>query len=187
MNSLEIEAALAARLKSLRQERGLSLAQLSARSGVSRATLSRIENGEVSPTAQVLGKLCSAFSMTLSRLMLMVEQSPPALIRREQQRVWRDQLNGFSRRSVSPPAQELSCEIIECQLESNSSISYDASPVKGLEHYLLLISGQLQVTLGDEVHTLNPGDVLRYKLQTNSGFVTADQLAAKYLLVITEP
>lgn len=182
-----MEAALAARLKSLRLQRGLSLAELSARSGVSRATLSRIENGEVSPTAQVLGKLCSAFSMTLSSLMMMVEQSPPALIRQAQQRVWRDQQTGFSRRSVSPPAQELSCEIIECELAANANISYDASPIRGLEHYLLLISGQLQVTLGAQIYTLMPGDVLRYKLHSNSAFATNDQSAAKYLLVITEP
>ncbi|EPJ51810.1 MAG: hypothetical protein OFPI_16240 [Osedax symbiont Rs2] len=187
MNSLEIEAALAARLKSLRLERGLSLAELSARSSVSRATLSRIENAEVSPTAQVLGKLCSAFSMTLSSLMMMVEQSPPALIRQAQQRVWRDQLTGFSRRSVSPPAQELGCEIIECELVAKASISYDASPIIGLEHYLLLLSGQLQVTLGAETYTLMPGDVLRYKLHSNSAFATGEQLGAKYLLVIIEP
>ena len=63
---------IAQRLKALRGERAWSLDELGARSGVSRATLSRLENGETSPTTAVLGRLCSAYGMTLSRLMLMV-------------------------------------------------------------------------------------------------------------------
>ena len=53
-------ARLAQRLRELRHERGWSLDELAARSGVSRATLSRLENNEVSPTAAVLGRLCPA-------------------------------------------------------------------------------------------------------------------------------
>ena len=36
---------------------------------VSRASLSRLENAEVSPTASVLGRLCAAYGLTMSRLM----------------------------------------------------------------------------------------------------------------------
>ena len=55
-----IDKQIAQRLKSLRAERDWSLDELAKRSGVSRATLSRLENAEVSPTASVLGKLCAA-------------------------------------------------------------------------------------------------------------------------------
>lgn len=44
----EIETRLAHRLASLRAERGWSLDELAQKSGVSRASLSRIEKGEVS-------------------------------------------------------------------------------------------------------------------------------------------
>ncbi len=55
-----IDRRIAQRLKGLRAERGWSLDELAGRSSVSRATLSRLENAEVSPTANVLGKLCAA-------------------------------------------------------------------------------------------------------------------------------
>jgi transcriptional regulator with XRE-family HTH domain len=51
---------LAERLRALRRARRWSLDELSALSGVSRASLSRIENGDVSPTASVLGRLAAA-------------------------------------------------------------------------------------------------------------------------------
>jgi len=54
--------ALADHLRMLRVDRDLTLQELAAKSGVSRATLSRIENAEVSPTAESLGRLASAFT-----------------------------------------------------------------------------------------------------------------------------
>ncbi|WP_051556194.1 helix-turn-helix domain-containing protein [Nitratireductor aquibiodomus] len=53
-----IDQRIAERLRALRQERGWSLEDLATRCGVSRATLSRLENAEVSATANALGRLC---------------------------------------------------------------------------------------------------------------------------------
>ena len=76
-----IDRRIARRLKGLRTERGWSLDALAQRSAVSRATLSRLENAEVSPTASVLGRLCAAHGLTLSRLMLMVEKRFASAVR----------------------------------------------------------------------------------------------------------
>jgi len=76
-----VDQRIANRLRALRSEKGWSLDQLGQRSSVSRATLSRLENAEVSATANVLGKLCAAYGLTLSRLMAMVEDDYTALIR----------------------------------------------------------------------------------------------------------
>lgn len=94
---------LADRLKRLRQEAGWSLETLAKRSGLSRATLSRMENAEVSPSAEALGKLCAAYRMPMSRLIQMVEQDFAALVPAEVQTVWRDPATGYARCSVSPP------------------------------------------------------------------------------------
>ncbi|MEH0071159.1 helix-turn-helix transcriptional regulator [Pannonibacter sp. Pt2-lr] len=99
----ELDQQIALRLRQLRQEKGLSLDQLAALSGVSRATLSRLENAEVSPTTAVLAKLCTAHGLTLSRLMQMAEEAFPAVVRREAQPVWTDPETGHRRRVISPP------------------------------------------------------------------------------------
>ena len=64
---------LAHRLRLERDSRGWSLADLAERSGVSKATISKIERAEVSPTAVVLVRLASAFDLTLAGLMLRAE------------------------------------------------------------------------------------------------------------------
>ena len=50
---VDLDRRIAQRLKALRLARGWSLDELAGMAGVSRATLSRLENAEVSPTASV--------------------------------------------------------------------------------------------------------------------------------------
>jgi transcriptional regulator with XRE-family HTH domain len=179
-----IDRRLAQRLKSLRTERSWSLDELARRSAVSRATLSRLENAEVSPTASVLGRLCAAYGLTLSRLMHMVEDSFAPLVRRDAQPVWTDPTVGFHRRSVSPPAQSLAGEALECELRPGARIAYDRPPRQGLEHHLLLLEGQLDVTIDGLTHTLRPGDCLRYQLFGASAFATPARRGARYVLFV---
>jgi transcriptional regulator with XRE-family HTH domain len=183
-DNTSIDHLIAQRLKALRLERGWSLDELARRSTVSRATLSRLENAEVSPTASVLGKICAAYGLTMSRLMYMVEDTFVPLIRRNTQSVWTDQTIGFRRRSVSPPAQALAAEVLECELEPGTRITYDRPPRPGLEHHLILIEGQLEVSVDGQIYNLQPGDCLRYQLFGSSAFATSEQCAARYILVI---
>jgi transcriptional regulator with XRE-family HTH domain len=175
---------LAHRLRALRLERGWSLDDLTTRSGVSRATLSRMENKEVSPTAAVLGRLCAAFEMTLSRLMAQVEPDPAARIAPDDQPVWTDPETGFRRRSISPPAADFECELLRCELPAGAEILYPSPPRRGLEHHLYLEDGALEVTLDGKVHALRPGDCLRYRLFGASGFRAGDGGPARYYLVV---
>jgi len=179
-----IDLRIAQRIRQLRTERGWSLDQLAKRSQVSRATLSRLENAEVSPTASVLGQLCAAYDMTISRLMLMVEDDFAPIVRRDTQSVWTDPATGFRRRSVSPPADSLAGEVVECVLEPGARITYERPPRRGLEHHLVLLEGRLEVTLDRQIHDLRPGDCLRYQLLGRSAFVTPERCAARYLLFI---
>ncbi|GAA4118179.1 helix-turn-helix domain-containing protein [Aminobacter aganoensis] len=179
-----IDRRIAQRLRSLRAERGWSLDELASRCGVSRATLSRLENAEVSPTASVLGKLCAAYGLTMSRLMHMVEGAFAPVVRRDAQATWSDPEIGFRRRSVSPPAQTLAGEALECELDTGVTIGYDAPPRPGLEHHLLLLEGRLAVTVDGRRHELAAGDCLRYQLFGPSAFATPAEAGAKYLLFI---
>jgi transcriptional regulator with XRE-family HTH domain len=179
-----IDRRIAQRLRGLRTERGWSLDELARRSGVSRATLSRLENAEVSPTASVLAKLCAAYDLTMSRLMHMVEDDYAPLVRRSAQPVWTDPETGFRRRSVSPPAQTLAAEALECELAPGTRIAYERPPRSGSEHHLLLIEGQLEVAVAGQTYDLRPGDCLRYQLFGPSAFATPEQCSARYVLFV---
>ena len=180
---LSVQDKLAERLKLLRTQQGWSLQELADNSGVSRATLSRIENRDVSPTAEVLGKICATFEMTLTRLLSSVEHSFQAVVRRDEQSIWSDDPTGFSRRVVSPPSGVLNSEVIECELKADCCIRYDRPPVAGLEHHLIVLSGSVQITIEGVMHDLAVGDCLRYQLFGSSEFKT-EQSPVRYLLVL---
>ncbi|MCI0756578.1 helix-turn-helix domain-containing protein [Teichococcus vastitatis] len=183
-----LETRLAARLATLRAEQGLSLDALAERTGISRATLSRLERGEASPTAAMLGRLCTAYGRTLSRLMTEVEDAAPALIPAAAQPCWTDPGSGFRRRIVSPPGGGLRAELLEGTMPPGATLAYDTAPQPGLEHHLWLLDGALELTVDGETHRLSPGDCLRYRLFGPSRFhCPAGSAAARYVLALCPP
>ncbi|WP_020594156.1 helix-turn-helix domain-containing protein [Kiloniella laminariae] len=174
---------LAERLKALRLDRDWSLDDLAGKSGLSRATLSRLEKAEVSPTTEVLGKLCCAHGLTLTRLLASVESQFQPVIRRGDQSIWNDPEQGYERRVVSPPSAALQAEIIEATLAPHSRIAYDSPSVPGLEHYLVMLSGCLSITVEGQTHHLQSGDCLRYQLFGATEFATGNT-PASYLLFL---
>src|SRR5690606_34941584 len=107
--------------------------------GVSRATLSRLENVEVSGTAATLGRLCAAYGIAMSRLMYLAEDDYEPLLSRAAQAVWTDPGSGYRRRAVSPPAGALAGEVIEAELKPGTRISYPGSSRPGHEHHLVML------------------------------------------------
>src|SRR5271167_3042670 len=93
---------IAERIRAERETRGWSLGDLAERSGVSKAMISKVERGEASPTAVLLGHLSGAFGITLSTLLARAEGVGSRLTRSAEQATWRDPETGLLRTSVSP-------------------------------------------------------------------------------------
>ena len=186
-DAARIERRIASRLAQLRSERGWSLEALAERSGISRATLSRLERGELSPTASMLGRLCTTFGWTLSRLMAEAETRAASLIPAAQQALWTDPGTGYRRRMLSPPAPGLRGELIEVRIPAGATVAYDAAPVAGLEHHLWLVEGALTIEVEGSRYQLRPGDVLRYILHGGSRFTATGRREARYVIALVHP
>ncbi|HZO24756.1 MAG TPA: helix-turn-helix transcriptional regulator, partial [Chloroflexota bacterium] len=91
---------IARRLRLERDARGWSLADLAERSGVAKATISKIEREEMSPTAVILVRLAGAFDLTLAGLLLRAEGGGERLSRAADQPTWRDPETGYLRKQV---------------------------------------------------------------------------------------
>ncbi|MBK0127189.1 helix-turn-helix transcriptional regulator [Pantoea sp. S61] len=187
MSVPDTEDRLAARLAELRVQRGWSLDELAMATGISRASLSRIERAETSPTAALLNRLCVAYGLTMSRLLSEVEEEAALLLKASDQTVWRDDASGYQRRSVSPPASHFKAEMVEGVLRPGARIDYDAPPVQGLEQHIWLQSGELTFTMDDQRWTLQAGDCLRFHLTGKSSFQAHPEGGARYILVVCKP
>lgn len=183
----DVDRRIADRLAQLRSERGWSLEQVADRTAISRATLSRLERGELSPTAAMLGRLCTAYGWTLSRLMADAETQPPNLVRPEAQAEWTDPESGYRRRAVSPPSAELRGELVDVHLPKGALVAFDASPVAGLEHHLWMLEGAITLEIEGSVFELRAGDCLRYVLNGATRFRNTGRRGARYLVAIVHP
>jgi transcriptional regulator with XRE-family HTH domain len=181
------EQRIAHRLVQLRAEHGWSLDALAERTGISRATLSRIERGELSPTAGMLGRLCTAYGWTLSRLMADAETRPPTLVPAESQARWTDPESGYRRRAVSPPGPDLRGELVEVHVPAGATVAFDTSPAPGLEHHLWLMEGSLTLDVEGSSHALRAGDCLRYVLSGATRFHNPGKRDARYVIAIIRP
>ena len=184
--SKSIEQRIAGRLAALRAERGWTLETLAQRTGISRASLSRLERCELSPSATMLGALCGQYGWTLSRLMAEVESGPPSIVRAKEQVTWKDPETGYARRILSPPHPNLKGELVEVSLPAGSSISYDAVYLPGLEHHLWMLDGALSLEIDGITFQLEKGDCVRYVLAGPSRFMCAKR-PARYLIAMVHP
>ena len=186
-----IEQAIAARVRALRAERGLSLDALAARSGVSRSMISLVERGEASPTAALLAKLATGLGVVLSALFEVAAgagRGSAPLARRDAQPVWRDPDSGYRRRNVSPDGAGQPMQIVEVDLPAGARVAFDnglhGGPV--IHQQVWLLEGALEVTAGQARHRLDPGDCLAMQLDQPTMFHNPTRGSARYV-VVTAP
>ena len=160
---------------------------LARRTGISRATLSRLERGELSPTATMLNKLCAQYGWTASRLMAEAESGPPTVVRAGEQVIWKDPDSSYIRRLISPPHPNLRAELVEVMLPAGASVFYDSSPLPGLEHHLWMLDGVLLLEIEGMKLRLVKGDCVRYVLMGPSRFECVGRRAARYVLAMVPP
>ncbi|GAA1425871.1 XRE family transcriptional regulator [Agrococcus citreus] len=77
MNEIDHVGALAENVRRLREAHGLSLSQLSERSGVAKATLFKIERGRTNPTLETMVAVAETFDVPVATL---IARKPRALV-----------------------------------------------------------------------------------------------------------
>ncbi|MEM9630746.1 MAG: XRE family transcriptional regulator [Pseudomonadota bacterium] len=183
----DLEQDLARRLVDLRRARNWPLEELAENTGISRATLSRIERGDTSPTASVLGRLAGAYGVSMGELFGADTEVVDRHIPRSSQSVWHDAETGFQRRSLTPATSGYRGTVIEGVLPPGATISYAAPPVPGLEHHLVLLEGELRCTLGQDTFDLAAGDAFRFRLETSNSYAAIGESPARYFLTVIAP
>jgi transcriptional regulator with XRE-family HTH domain len=172
---------IARRLRLERDARGWSLADLAERSGVSKATISKIEREEMSPTAVLLVRLAAAFDLTLAGLLLRAEGERGRLSRAADQSVWRDPDTGYLRRQVfSRPDHPL--EIAQIELPPRQRVAFPAASYAHIRQVVWVQAGELVIIEGGERHVLGAGDCLG--LGPPSEVVLANETAASCRYVV---
>jgi transcriptional regulator with XRE-family HTH domain len=176
-------ARLARRLRLEREARGWSLADLAERSDVAKATISKIEREEASPTAVILVRLAGAFGLTLARLLLRAEGEGQRLSRAADQPVWRDPETGYLRKQIfSRPDHPV--EVARIELPAKQKVAFPASSYAHIRQAIWVLSGQLVVADGGERHVLEAGDCLGFGPPADATLANESTAPCAYLVVL---
>ena len=155
----DLDLRIGARIRVERESRGWSLTDLAEKASVSRAMVFKVERGESSPTANLLGKLSGAFGLSMSTLMARAELKQGRLLRLEDQPVWVDPETGYVRRHVSPRS-DMPLDLVAVTLPAGKSVPMPASAYAFLRQLVWVLEGKLTFIEGEARHEMNRGDCL---------------------------
>jgi transcriptional regulator with XRE-family HTH domain len=183
MMEQSLPTAIGARLSQRRGTLGLKLDEVAARTGVSRAMISRVERGEVNASAAVLDKLCAGLGMTLSELFSRDANSP--LARRAEQPSWTDPVSGYTRREIAPPGTGSKVRIVEVDFPPGAEVTLEKSRFRVIEQHVWLLAGEIEIALPTGTFVLAPGDCLHMSPNEGITFRNPGKEPARYAVILT--
>jgi len=175
-------AAFGERLRGARRARGWAIDRLAAESGVSRAMISKIERGESSPTAVVLGKLSAALELSVSELLAPPADRPSAVRRAADIPKWLDPGTGYLRRQVSTPG--FPAAVTEVTLPAGARVPYPAGAYAFIAQLIWVLGGQLTLADGPATHVLAPGDTFELGEPRPREFRNEAGADCRYLVIV---
>ncbi|MDJ1158897.1 helix-turn-helix domain-containing protein [Chelatococcus sp. SYSU_G07232] len=181
-----LDIRLGRRLKAMRTAAGLTLDELAGRAGISRAMISRIERGESSPTAALLGRLCAGLGISLAAVFADDRRSGDPLSRAAAQPVWRDPASGYLRRDVTPPGTGSPVEIVDVTFPPGADVRFDNPwTMRTIDQHVWVLDGELELTVGAAAHRLATGDCLHMRLDGPIRFRNTSGRPVRYAVVLT--
>jgi quercetin dioxygenase-like cupin family protein len=171
--------------------------------------ISKIERGESSPTAVVLGKLSAALELSISELLADVPAGGPVgagagsgagvpgdgeerhgeaerggVVRRAADTPeWCDPDTGYRRRQVSGP--RFPAAVTEVVLPPGARVPYPAGAYAFIAQLVWVLSGELTLADGPAVYVLAPGDTFELGEPRPREFRNATGTECRYVVVVT--
>ena len=154
------------RVKRVREKRGLSLLDISRRTGIDVSLLSEIEEGQSAPPLGTVIKLAKALEMKMGYFISGDELKPFTIVHRGDRKVVsrydskRDKHYGYGYESLAPYKKDRHMEPFLVTLQP-ATTEEERSAHDGQE-FIFVLTGSMEVRLGEEIHVLEPGDAIYY-------------------------
>ncbi|WP_295528789.1 XRE family transcriptional regulator [Novosphingobium sp. Chol11] len=182
-----LEKALGLRVRQLRRQQDLSVADLAAAAGLSTGMLSKIENGQISPSLTSLQSLAQALQTPISSLFAMAEERQDCSFVAAGQGVKIERRGTKAGHVYQLLGHLLSGDYaVEPYL---ITLSEDAMPYTGFSHggteLLYMLEGEVSYRHGDRRYDLKPGDTLLFDSQAQHGPEAMGKGVIRYLSIIT--
>lgn len=170
----------ATRLRELRQRRGWTMQELAARSGLSKAFLSRLESGDRQASIAAALTLSRVFDVSLASLFESPPMAQSCVIVRAADSVERS-TNGLKYVTLSEAGRFLNLQPLRIKVSPGR---------RGNEHYhhegeewVYVLSGRLTLSLAGATYDLEPGDAAHFESRLPHRLIARGDREAEVLLV----
>ena len=165
------------RLKRVRSQRGVTLHDLSERTGISKSTLSRLENGQRRPSLELLLPLAQTYRIPLDDLVGAPEVGDPR-IRLKPRRVHGRTVLPLTRQPNGVQAWKI---VIPARQSTPQPRAHD-----GYE-WLYVLSGRMRLVLGAQDLVLGVGEAAEFDTQVPHWFGSTGEGSAEVLSIFGRP
>lgn len=177
----DLTGALAQNVRRLRQDRGLTAAELAVRSGVAKATLSQIEAARGNPRLETLRDLSDALGVSPTELLAAPGEARVHVVRADEgSDVGASPAAGRLVRSI--PVDASLIELYELALEAGGAESSDAHGSGAFEHVFVL-EGRVEAGPDGACRELQARDLASYPADRPHGWRAVGGERARILLL----
>jgi len=158
---MEVNQIVAVNLRKLREERNLSLGQLSEMCSVSKVMLSQIEKGAVKPTINTVWKIANGLKVPYSAL-LEQRENTASVVRKSEITAQTGEDNHYRIYCFYPGTPYRNFELFQIELDagcSNVSIGHSERSFE----YIMVLEGILRLTVNSESYELRPDDTVNFQ------------------------
>ena len=180
--------AIGERIKTIREEKGLSLEDLSKMTGFAVELLSNIEASKVQPQLGTIIKLSKALDSAFSRLVSGVGDKLYSITRKNEQKIvsrstaQKGKKQVYIYKSLAPEVKGRHMEALIVQLEENPD---QEMSVHAGEEFIYVLDGTAVLTIGHDCYDLEAGDSAYY-LSTTPHLIASKSGKATILAVLYE-
>ncbi len=186
-----LEVAIGREVRNFRRKQEITVAELSAVTGLSIGMLSKIENGNTSPSLTTLQTLANALSVPLTAFFRGFEEARAAVHTRAGQGVEIErrgtranhQYNLLGHIGANASGVIVEPYLITLTAESDVFPTFQHGGIETI----YMLEGEVDYRHGDKVYPLKPGDTLFFDADAPHGPEVLVNLPARYLSVISYP
>ena len=177
---MEINQAIAKNLTAIRTSQGISISKLAKATGLSKAAISQIEQGEGNPTISTLSKLASALRVPYSAILDPTDHEPAAICLDDVPLMVSP--DGSTRtRTYYSFAPDRSFEVLMLEFEPESSQTLSA--MRDATRYIIVTSGMLVAEIGEFSYFLTSGDTINFDAADPCVLKNEDPVGAEAICV----
>lgn len=170
---------LGRRVQALRRDRGLTLRELAAAAAVSVSMLSSVERGEKAATIVVLARIADGLGVPLADLVAAPADNR-VIIRRATSQDVVDEPGGWRRVILTPVVPGVNFEWIQSTLPPGCDAGQFPAYAAGSHEYVVVESGTLRLTIGDEDFDLQAGDSAYFAADVAHGYANPAAVPCTY-------